>query len=406
VINSRHLGNTELGVAVGPVDDGLGSNVSSRVRVGGCGVSALSTAKRVAFCPIGFLAVPTFGARSACVSRVYRDHADPSSSRLVGHELSELVERPIRQSGTLRLVGLNPFPDALQVFKGNHGTGAFSVSDQALGNLVVYILLISSLTPLKRTELSFCGTSPFALQIAAAVSIDAALSFYCFAAVAGAVAVHGDIHDTEINAENVGRLNHVGVVYVAHASDIEFPAHEHEINFTSSVFQQLALIVAGDARDLDAPADRPDRDGGIVQEPEDTVVVRLSSMLTEMPLNLGVGLIGVRYLGNAANRDLRGKPELIPYRRVGQLVERKLLERFRLPGEGGHEIARLIRPLNGLLEQFVLFGRRQQFHVGDKLHAFKYRKFNQDRQPERGKPRLGTLLCFENDPREKLVQRF
>lgn len=191
MLNSRYLGNTELGVAVGPVDDGLGSNVSSRVRVGGCGVSALPTAKRVAFCPIGFLAVPTFGARSACVSRVYRDHADPSSSRLVGHELSELVERPIRQSGTLRLFGLNPIPNALQGFDGNVGIGAFSVSDQALGNLVVYILLISSLTPLKRTELSFCGTSPFALQIAAAVSIDAALSFYCFGGVTESLTVTG-----------------------------------------------------------------------------------------------------------------------------------------------------------------------------------------------------------------------
>jgi hypothetical protein len=70
--NSRYLDSIETDTAVGPVDGDLGADVSRRVSVSRGGVAAPSAAKRIAFWPVGFLAVPALGIRPAGVPRIDR----------------------------------------------------------------------------------------------------------------------------------------------------------------------------------------------------------------------------------------------------------------------------------------------------------------------------------------------
>ena len=86
---------------------------------------------------ISFLGVSALTATLACIPRVNLHQRQASSLRLVVKERPQLCEAPSMQRRPLTFSGLYPVADAIKFFDGDSASGAFSETDDLLGNFVV-----------------------------------------------------------------------------------------------------------------------------------------------------------------------------------------------------------------------------------------------------------------------------
>jgi hypothetical protein len=311
----------------------------------------------------------------AGVARIDEQDRHAEHSRLVGDEGPKLAEGPIVQSCALGgPCGLNPVPDTLEIFKGDRAAGAFGLRHECFADAVVGMRLKPALPAGHSLELAFGGLGAATLKPAPASAQLDTDGFNCLAGIGLAVAVGGDVDDAEIDAENVGRLDQVGIVEVADDGEIPVAAHEHQIHLAPAVGEQPPLMVAADIGDLLPPAERPDRQLIVGQEPEDTVIERLGAVRPELAPGIGVDLVGVSHFGETSDRDLSRQAETVAKVAINQLLKGEVTEYLPLKSNLGQPVARLVASLKRLLKQDGLLWRRQQFDVRNELHAFKYRE--------------------------------
>ena len=86
---------------------------------------------------IGFVNVTTSRTGAARISGVNQEnwHANPFC--LVGHEDTELKERPAMQGCPLRATNRNPRTDVLQIFQGNRSICVFRFGNQFFTDAVI-----------------------------------------------------------------------------------------------------------------------------------------------------------------------------------------------------------------------------------------------------------------------------
>jgi len=87
-------------------------------------------------------------AREALLARVFgidRHAQDSGLPGFVFNKAAQLPERPVMQSFSLLFVGLGPYPDVRQVFQRNTQPGAFSSSNDAFGNAMIFVFVKSPL---------------------------------------------------------------------------------------------------------------------------------------------------------------------------------------------------------------------------------------------------------------------
>jgi hypothetical protein len=85
--------------------------------------------------------VVTLWALLAGVLGINHPHRNTGHLRLVPDQLSKLKEAPIRVSCALRASGLNPLPNAPEVFQSNQGRGALRGLHDAFRYAVVGVFL-------------------------------------------------------------------------------------------------------------------------------------------------------------------------------------------------------------------------------------------------------------------------
>lgn len=380
-VNMRYLAPDQVGgVRLADNSPGPRRNVSGRDSIGRASEPTRDALELGLGWPIALFRMPALGAFSAGIARIDQDYGDTGSFGFVENKLPELMESPISQSGTLALTGRYPITDTAQFFQGDSAIGALSGCHDGFTNAVVGVLLVTRLTTLKSAQFAFGSTCSLALQVTAAVGVDATIKFHLLAAVVRALAVRGDVNDTEVNPKHITGFDQIGIVQVTNTSDVEHATDQHQIDFAFAVFEQFSLVLAHYASHFFPTVQRPNRNRVIVEKPEDAVIVGLRRVRSEGALCLGVELIGIGHLGNAAHRDLSTQTKAFPRLGVNQLVQRKLLERLDLPGTLRNPVAGSIGALKSFLERFKLLCIRQKFNVGYKFHIFKYGRFSQHPQ--------------------------
>jgi hypothetical protein len=175
------------------------------------------------------------------------------------------------------------------------------------------------------------------------------------AGVGFAVAVGCDVDDAEVDAEHIGRLDQRGIIDVAHAREVPLIPHNHQVDL--AVAEQSLLVLAGHAGDFLPTANRPNRDGVVVNEAENAVIVGMGGKAAERALRCPIALIGIGHVSYAAHGGLRRQVEHLACVAVSQLAQIELSEFARLPSLGREKVARLITTLKRLAKQFLLLWR-------------------------------------------------
>jgi hypothetical protein len=200
--------------------------------------------------------------------------------------------------------GLNPFANMRQVFQPDAAPGALRLYHESLRYAVVLVFLKPLLFAGKfaKTALGSFRSAP--LQTFSPIAKPLPNSLDIFPAVGFAVAVRGDIDYPEIDAKHLGGQDWISLIDVADAGEIELATHKHQIDLALPVSKQIALSLSHGGFDLKSAAQRPYRNNVLGLEAHDALIVGLCRMLTKGPLNFLIKLVGIRRLGDAADRNL------------------------------------------------------------------------------------------------------
>lgn len=304
----------------------------------------------------------------ARVARIDEQHRDTGSLGFVGDERLKLSEGPVSEPSAMLAAGLGPSANVLQVFQPDAASGALRLNHESLRNAVVFVFLESLLFAREFTKSAFGSLATAALKSLATIGEPLAGGLDSRAAMRFAVAVRGEIDDTKINAEHLCCHDRIGLVDIADTRKIECAAHEHQIDFALAKSEKFALALAHHGLDLGTSAKRPDRDDIVRLEADDAVIIGLRGVLAECALNLPVQLVGVGYLRDTTDSDLRGEAEALPDIGVTELVQVESSENTSLKTLCRQVVAGGVASLKRVLELLKLLGCRAKFDVSNEFH--------------------------------------
>ena len=179
-------------------------------------VTARATPKVCLGLAVLFCYVPALGAFPAGVTWVNSNQRNAGHHGFVCQEQSQLRECPGMQNGTLLAPGLNPFADAVQFLDGNTAIGAFSFRNDLLADIVINPRSKASLFSGEQLQSSLGCTGLLLLQFRPQAAVPVADRFDLRPGMPFAIGVAGDVANSEIDAQEFGRLNPrwVGQVYL------------------------------------------------------------------------------------------------------------------------------------------------------------------------------------------------
>ena len=268
-----------------------------------------------------------------------------------------------------------------QVFQRKTATGAFGNGNECFGNRVVLVASEPALpagqhlqlAPLVAADGAFCRRSGAALMMGAELRIAVAGLESSLAAEAVAVAGCGNVGDAEVNADPVFRIEAFGFRHVANTDQEPLAAHEGQISLALAEFECSLLPLAGDERNLDSTAKRPDREQ-VASEGEQPLVIGLGSETAEARSGLAVDLESIGHLGDRTYRDLRGEIKTRPGLSVSQLVQIELAQFAGFEPRSSNPVTSLVAALKRRLKRLRLVLGRLEFYACHQLHAFIYRR--------------------------------
>lgn len=145
--------------------------------------------------------ITTLGTGLAGIGGVDHDDRHSRQGRLVGYKGPQLEEAPVVMSCPLPAPNCDSIPDTAQVFQGDTEGVPLRLVHDGLGDAMVGVPLIATLSPPYRLELTLGRTAPFPLQVAPPVSIDAPVPLHRLAGVDGALRVHRQVDNAQVNSE-------------------------------------------------------------------------------------------------------------------------------------------------------------------------------------------------------------
>lgn len=291
--------------------------------------------------PIRFRAMPTGIAPTRRVARVYQYHRDALLSSLVADVCPKLGKRPIAVSCAL-LWPSSPCPrtDARQVFQGDPPLRAFGFCSEPLANSVVGVGLKAPLTPGQLAQLAFCRQRTDLLKCGATGGIPLAARFDLRSAERLSVAIRGNVHNTEVNAQKSISLVQIRRWHLAGDIQEPFTAPIHQIAFALLEGQHSPLVFATDEGDRLPACDRPDRDGSPGQiKAQAARVIRQRSERLEGAQRFAIELVGVGNFCDASDGNLSAQTKRRAHILIHELVQGELAKGLALPGNAGDRVA-------------------------------------------------------------------
>ena len=252
----------------------------------------------------------------ACVARINLYHGYSQSLCLILDKALQLVKTPICHPSSLRLRGLNSFPDATQVFKGNGIGQALSRSYDGFTNAMVSIFLVSRLCARNLLEFALSRAGTFFLKILSSIGELLSGNVYRSSAVVGALRVYGNVYYAKIYPQGTLGLNDSSLGNLTCACDVKVPPRVHKINFTLTIFKKLALVLTAGIRNFFSTIERRKRNHTGRHYSKKFMVEGLCSMPPKNSQGFSIELIGISNLRDAAYRCLGIEPKLFPNRGI------------------------------------------------------------------------------------------
>ena len=216
------------------------------------------------------------------------------------HILPQLEKAPIGVAWPLLASGLNPLPDAGQVFQGNPCSGALRRVHEPFGDGMVRPVetaLVSLAGPRNRR---LADRVPWRCNPSRRCLVPLAFPFNSFACIHRAIRIDGKIDYAQIDTKDTLNPHLFGVKDIADDRDIEDPFDIHQVHFALAIGQQGTLPLAAVVGNRQATVHRPDGQVGIRAQAKDPVIVGLRRITFEATTGLAIQLIGISNFGNTA----------------------------------------------------------------------------------------------------------
>lgn len=367
------------------IDERPAPNFQRSEVIGQTRYSAPNTGEQTLSFTISFGDVPAVWTSPTCIAGIDKLYWNTGQCGLVFNKGPELTERPAMQSRSLAASCGCPKANALQVLKGYSASGVFRSFYDLLADYVVYVR--SETTLLSRKLFEFAPGAiglPF-LQCLAQATMVVANRLDCFSLAHSAIAVHGDVGDSQIDTKKIIGINHRRFLNVANLMQVKFSLAINEIAFTVQSGQKPSLLFAADKRHLLPSVHRPDAHGPLVDLVGDqSVVERKGRMALKDALDVSIEFVGVGNLGEYSNGDICADVESLANRRISELVQGELSKGLSIPGYLADKVASGISGFKRGLERYALLAGRLQFELSDKFHEFLYTKYRHLSQERRG----------------------
>lgn len=355
-------------VRVRPDYFGPASYYTSRVDVGIRGVATGETSEVVACLPVALLDVAANATLTRAVSRIDVADWQPCASGLVGDLRLKIAEGPGVQGPSLLPASPYPRSDALEILKSDPLRGAFSRSDDLLGDDVIRVLREAALLQPPLTEQALRALGSFLLKFSTQPERSTSQVVQVRPREVLAVARGGDVDDADVHAEPTEHSFLLGVGDVYRDEQVKLAPTKNKISLATIIDEQSSLMLAANERDPLPTLDSPD--GRCFFGPrENAGVVRDRAERTEVASCVPIELVGVGHFGSAANDHLRREVfKLCSTRMVGEFVNRELGESLRRPSSLRKPITRGVCASERCSQRSDLSRCRLELYLNNKLH--------------------------------------
>ena len=320
---------------------------------------------------IALFAMPTRVARPRCVSWVNRDDRHTGQDRLVAQECAKLEETPTVAPCPLRLSNRYSVADTAQVFESDGASGVFGFLDKVFADTVIYIGPESFLLSSEAFQMTPGRWRSNRLQDGAALGVPLTLRFDQRSVEGLPGGIRSDLHDPQVDTQNVVHERPVVLWYVARCQEEEHAAPIHEIAFTTLGKKHFGVRPAYAVGYALPPIQCPDGHllppGEVLQYP---AIVDYGSTGPELMLAFLIRFVGVGHLTQAADDDLGRQGKALSRFVVEGAVQLESREGLRLPRIFRDRIASGVGHLHGFKQYRSLFLRRIEPYLSRQLHAF------------------------------------
>ncbi len=373
--NSLHEGQLELTSGYHRlIDESPDLNITGRVGVSMGRETTLNTPECILREPVLTGNVEASAAFLRRISGINANHRDTGKFGFVFDIRSQLIEAPIGKPVSLPASGLDSLADTDQIFETDSTSGALRRLNNGFRDAVINVFLISGLLTRYLFELAFSRSGTVTLKVATSVGENTPLAFDLCPAIDRAFTIGGNIHNAEIDAQDIHSRITARIGNVAGAGQIPFTSDKHQIRLALAKRQKFALVFTGTPLDFDSPINSPDTDRIVRSKAENAIIIGLRRMFAEVSASLFIKLVGIGDFGNATYDYLCRQSETLFTLVINKFVQGVLSERLSIPCTTANPVASRIRRFQRLLECYSVFRSRFQFNGGSKFHIVKYRE--------------------------------
>lgn len=313
----------------------------------------------------------TPGASLRRVSGVNQCHQYTGELSLILDKPAKLVKGPGVVLSPLAPANRDSGADALQIFKGDTASSVFGLYNNSLGNAVVDVgskpsLLLGTLNKQSLGRLRAFGlelTPEFGMAFAKPVDLSARVN--------SAIGVGGDIHDAEVDTQELSRVAGRQLINLAGLEKVESTVSVNKVGLAEKVLEKLYLACPGNKGDSKPPASRPDGYRVVGYLPgQDTFVIGDAAAPVESALDSTSDFVSISHLRQHPDHDLGCKTKAAAQVIVKQVVQIILAECLCLPGPFTDIVGGIVHRLQRIQQGIVLLRGRGQLDLCYQLHSY------------------------------------
>lgn len=340
-------------------------------------VAARPTYKFTLALSVGFLAMATLVACTACVFWVNSDDWHTVQPSLVGHKLSQLRKCPATHLCPLVTPKPSPIADVRQVFQRNPTCGVFGVHNERLRNAVIEVTTKARLLIANAIQGTTSVLSGTPLIVSAHLPAERSSgdkmplpnSFDVFSGHMLAVASGNDFGYSHVNAYEIRHFDWGFIGQVDGAEQVELSVSVDEITLAFKPVESLPLVLPENDRD-DLPTFQGQQTHPIhALEAHQPFIVSHCPVRFEHRTAILVAREAFHSLADSANGHLARQAKLLTQFSVTAAVNGGLREYSGIkPYPGGMRSCGIKLPHRGQ-QQLALIGIRKNLNLQRQLHG-------------------------------------
>lgn len=276
--------------------------------------------------------------------------------------------------------------DVLQIFDSQSARRAFGALDEFFRDTMIFVATEASFASREFVKYLLSPLCSSFLESPAVPLLFAPYFFYTLTRVVVAIAICGDLFNSEINAKKLSHLRCWGLWEVNGGIKGKLPFPIYQIDLPLDAVESLGLVFSvGDRNDYPTRRQCPQADPIQALEAEYAVIVGDSSVRLEGGAFSFVFLEYLYRLANSPDRHLRGQAESLSDVGVALMVDTWLAKHASRKSNKRCKRSGLVEALHCLKQLALLLLIREQAQLESKFHGLTIERFAPKVNRKKGK---------------------